>query len=59
MLQDLPVGEPIFSLIKDISKIFGFVKVRVTSPDNIKIPVLPVRIFTNSSESQLIFPSGT
>lgn len=35
MLKDMPVGNPIFSLTKDLSKIFGFVKVKVTTPDNI------------------------
>ena len=38
MLRDLPVGNAVFSLTKDINKIFGFIKVKVTTPDNMKIP---------------------
>ncbi|OTA50165.1 hypothetical protein K449DRAFT_427466 [Hypoxylon sp. EC38] len=37
MLQDLPVGQPTYSLIKDLSKIFGYVKVKITSPDEVKL----------------------
>jgi len=58
MLHDLPIGRPVYSLCKDLNKIFGFVKVRVKSPDNIYIPVLPVRIFTKSGGEKLIFPKG-
>lgn len=57
MLRDLPVGNPVFSLIKDIDKIFGFVKVKV-SVDNVKIPVLPVRVQTKSGDTKLVFPCG-
>lgn len=59
MLQDMPVGEPTFSLVKDLSKIFGFVKVKVTSPDNIYIPVLPCRVKTKAGDYKLLFPVGT
>lgn len=59
MLKDLPVGEPTFSLTKDITKIFGFVKVKVTAPDNIKIPVLPTKIITKGGDEKLVFPCGT
>jgi hypothetical protein len=59
MLKDLPVGSPIFSLSKDITKIFGFVKVKVTAPDNINIPVLPVKIITKGGDEKLVFPGGT
>ncbi len=59
MLKDLPVGSPTFSLSKDINKIFGFVKVEVTAPDNIEIPVLPVKILTKGRlEEKLVFPCG-
>jgi hypothetical protein len=60
MLEDLPVGDAVFSLIKDINKIFGFTKVKVTSPDNIKIPVLPVKVATSIGGGlKLVFPCGT
>ena len=59
MLQDLPVGQPIYSLIKDLSKIFGFVKVKVTTPDNIYVPVLPCKVKGKSGDTKLCFPCGT
>ena len=58
MLQDMPVGQPTYSLIKDIYKIFGFVKVKVTTPDNLYIPVLPCRINTDKG-FKLFFPLGS
>jgi len=57
MLQDMPIGQPTFSLIKDLSKIFGFVKVKVTTPDNLYIPILPCRV-ENEGSYKLIFPLG-
>ena len=59
MLKDLPVGQPTYSLIKDLDKIFGYVKVKVTSPDNIYIPVLPCRVKSKFGDYKLCFPSGT
>jgi hypothetical protein len=59
MLQDIPVGQPTFSLIKDLSKIFGFVKVKVTSPDNIFVPILPCKVKTNFGDTKLVFPIGS
>ncbi len=56
MLKDLPVGEPTFSLSKDITKIFGFIKVKVTAPDNLNIPVLPTKIITKGGDDKLVFP---
>ena len=58
MLQDLPVGQPTYSLNKDLSKIFGFVKVKVTSPDNINIPVLPCGIKSKDEDFKLCFPAA-
>ncbi len=58
MLMDMPVGTPIYSLQKDINKIFGTVRVKVTAPP-MRIPVLPCRIITKSGDSKLIFPSGS
>ena len=58
MMMDLPVGQPTFSLVQDLSKIFGFIKVEVTAPDNLYIPVLPCKIRNNEGE-KLIFPLGS
>lgn len=57
MLQPMPVGQPTFSLNKDLSKIFGFVKATITTP-SIHIPVLPCRVKING-EDKLIFPIGS
>ena len=58
MLKELPVGEAVYSLIKDFKKkIFDYVKVKVTLPDNLKIPVLPARIITKGRDKKLVFPS--
>lgn len=57
MLQPMPVGQPTFSLCKDLNKIFGFVKAKITSP-SINIPVLPCRI-NIKGEEKLIFPVGS
>jgi len=57
MLKPMPGGEPIYSILKDLSKIFGFVKARITTTND-KIPVLPARVNINGTE-KLIFPNGT
>ena len=60
MLQDMPVGQPTFSLTQDLSKIFGFIKVKVTSPDNLYVPVLPCKVKNPDGVShKLIFPLGS
>jgi len=56
MLQPMPVGQPTFSICKDLNKIFGFVKAKITTP-GISIPVLPCRIKIKGEE-KLIFPIG-
>lgn len=58
MMMDLPVGQPTFSLVQDLSKIFGFIKVEVTAPDNLYTPVLPCKIRSNEGD-KLIFPLGS
>ena len=58
MLQDMPVGQPTFTLNKDLSKIFGFIKVKVTSPDNLYTPVLPCKVDSGDTY-KLIFPLGS
>ena len=57
MLKPLPVGKPIYSLNKDLFKIFGFIRATVIVPP-MDIPVLPCRINING-ELKLVFPIGT
>lgn len=57
MLQPMPVGNPLFSLCKDLHKIFGFVKAKVTVP-GMNIPPLPCRTNIDGVE-KLTFPIGT
>lgn len=59
MLKDLPVGNAVYSLEKDLTKIFGFIKVKFTTPPGMNIPILPVRISTKGNDTKLIFPCGT
>lgn len=59
MLKDMPVASPIYSLQKDINKIFGFVKVKINTPYYIDKPVLPCRITVETGENKLIFPLGS
>lgn len=59
ILKDMPVASPIYSLQKDINKIFGFVKVKINTPYYIDKPVLPCRITVKTGESKLIFPLGS
>jgi len=57
MLKPMPIGQPTFSLCKDLSKIFGFVKATITTTGD-NIPVLPCRIMRNNT-SKLVFPNRT
>lgn len=54
MLLPMPTGNPIYSTIKDLSKIFGFTLATVTTPGD-NIPILPFK----KSDGTLIFPNGT
>lgn len=58
MLRDMPIGQPIHSSIKDLNKIFGFVKATVTSP-GLRIPILPCKVTLKTGDKFLIFPNGT
>lgn len=57
MLKPMPGGQPVYSLLKDLSKIFGFVKARITTTND-NIPVLPARVNINGTD-KLIFPNGS
>jgi hypothetical protein len=54
MLNPMPVGNPIHSTNKDLSKIFGFVFAKITADESVKVPILPVR----SEDGSLILPRG-
>jgi hypothetical protein len=54
MLNDMPVGEPVYTTDPDLNNIFGFVEVEVTAPTNLKYPVLPYR----TKEGLIIKPVG-
>lgn len=56
MLKPMPAGQPIYSLCKDLSQIFGFVKAKITTTDD-NIPVLPARVNINGTE-KLVFANG-
>ena len=45
MLNDMPIGDPVLSLEKDLNKIFGFVYGEITCPSEtiLKIPFIQVR----------------
>jgi hypothetical protein len=57
MLKPMPVGQPIFSLRKDLSKIFGYVQATITTTGE-NIRVLPC-IIIHSNTSKLVFPNRT
>lgn len=54
----MPVGTPTHSKIKDLNKIFGYVKATIKTPDDIYTPVLPVKVRIDNAET-LTFPRGT
>ena len=45
MLNDMPVGEPVLSLEKDLDKIFGFIYGEITAPDEntLQVPFIQYR----------------
>ena len=65
MLNDMPIGNPILSLEKDLDKIFGFVYGEITPPgkNNLRVPFIQYRdpstnlVYcpNNNSFSRLIF----
>lgn len=57
MLNDMPVGDPVISDEKDINKLFGFAKAKVTAPSQeiLKHATLPLR----DSSGVISCPRGT
>lgn len=57
MLNDMPVGDPVISDEKDINKLFGFAKAKVTAPSEeiLKHATLPLR----DSNGVISCPRGT
>ncbi|KAH6556220.1 hypothetical protein KP509_1Z195900, partial [Ceratopteris richardii] len=58
MTKPMPGGAPVWHSLQgaNLSKLFGFVKAKVTCPDDIKVPFLPYR---NPETGSLVFPTGT
>src|SRR6185436_19314569 len=54
MKGDMPVGNYIYTTEQDLNKIFGFSFVRVETPLNLKVPLLPYR-----DENKVIYPVGS
>ena len=54
MLQKLPVGDGYYSTDPNLDNWFGFLKVKVTCPDNLKVPILPFR----KDDGTVIHPIG-
>lgn len=52
---DMPCGTPIYTTEKDLSKIFGFVRARITVPTSIKVPFIPKRL----PDGRVCHPTGT
>lgn len=44
MMNDMPIGNPVFTTEKDLDKLFGFAHAKITAPTDLAIPILPVRI---------------
>jgi hypothetical protein len=57
MKNDMPVGCPVFSDIKDLNKIFGFSHAKITAPseEELRVTILPVR----SEDGDIICPRGS
>lgn len=58
MLKPMPVGTPKpYDVSMGLQDFFGFAYAEVTCPEDIKIPVLPLKTMVNGTE-KLIFPTG-
>jgi len=55
MLQPLPVGNGTYSTDPNLDNWFGFIKVKVNCPDDLKIPILPF----HKEDGTVIHPTGT
>jgi hypothetical protein len=57
MLQDMPIGDPVFSLETDINKIFGFIYGEITAPDvdSLRVPFIQ---YKDPLEKITICPRG-
>jgi len=54
MKGDMPVGNYTYTTEQDLNKVFGFSYVRVETPLNLKVPLLPYR-----DEDKILYPVGT
>lgn len=59
MLKDMPVGTPRpYNIENGLNSFFGIAYAKVSCPNTLKIPVLPLKTKINGVE-KLIFPTGT
>lgn len=54
MLQDMPVGVPVYTQEKNLDKVFGFFHARITTPVGMNMPTLPY-----NDSGRLLSPCGT
>lgn len=59
MLYPMPVGNPVHSLNKNLSQIFGFVRATITTPPQMEIGTLPYKERSDSEDAKSIYPAGT
>lgn len=57
--QKMPIGFPKYCKNVDLTNFFGFVKVLIEAPKDIKLPVLPTKSENNNVEMGTIYPLGT
>ena len=55
LLNTMPVGDGVYSTDPNLDNWFGFIKVEVTCPDNLKVPLLPFR----KDDGTVIHPVGS
>ena len=57
MLQDMPIGDPILSIEKNLDRIFGFVYGKITAPnsDTLRVPFIQ---YKNPSDRTTVCPRG-
>jgi DNA polymerase type B, organellar and viral len=58
MLQDMPVGNPVFTTEKDLDKIFGFVYAKITCPNEEELRVPLIR-YKDPHTREVTTPRGT
>jgi hypothetical protein len=55
MLNDMPIGDPVYIYKPNLSNFFGFARAKIITPDNLKRPFLS----TKTEDGKLIYPLGS